>query len=312
MVILIPRVKLNNPSLLRVHSGLPIDAVVVTIQDLISPITTKPNKTFFQIKEAGGIHAFLNFRGTIILSTIMKDGLLVQLSVEQIAEVIATLRPDECLTIDAATYEGQTYWVIENGIPKLCYDNIEISRRNIQDSCSKTRQLMTLCPQQKFVGLVKGSTSEQIIEHAKFFRDLGITKMAFHTADFFRNGSPAMISRARLYAELVRKEADYLMLMGMGSQSRLLEFSFANSYVSFGHFVTAKNGKMFVGTKKADHGGYSTHIVRENLIQMIRNIKELESQKKIFIGGVCPWEEADQANELYIQVMPEREAIMLP
>ena len=109
--------------------------------------------------------------------------------------------------------------------------------------------------------------------------------------DLFRNGSSAMIGRAKDYALMIRKNAKNLILYGMGSQSKLLEFSFADAYTSLNYFVNAVNGKKFVSTKKVNYTwGYSPKIVRENLIQVIKNVDKIKTQSKLTNGGVCQWE----------------------
>lgn len=237
----------------------------------------------------GGVHSFLNFKGTIILSTIMKDAILARLPIGDYVRIISIVKPDYCLTIDCETYEGESYWKVEAGIRKLCFDNCAVAQQNITRSRTETRQLMRTLPQQKFIGLVKGTTTEQVAEHARFFRSVGIHHMALHTADFFRNANPEMISKVKHYAQIVRKDAQTLTLIGFGSQKRLLEFSFADNYATFGHFVTARYGMQLVGTKKIKSGGYSPSVVRTNLIEMMNNVRRLRHQKQLRIGGEYIW-----------------------
>lgn len=62
MVKLIPYVKMNEPSLLTVHLEADVDTILISIQDLISPITCNSNKTFNEIERAGGGGGALFFK----------------------------------------------------------------------------------------------------------------------------------------------------------------------------------------------------------------------------------------------------------
>ena len=100
-------VKVNEPSIVNVQKGLPLDCLVIMLQDLISPNTLKLNKTFYEIKRSGGIHNFLGFKGKIILTLVMKDRFISKLDEIRYAEIINTLKPDFYTTVDGETYEGE-------------------------------------------------------------------------------------------------------------------------------------------------------------------------------------------------------------
>ena len=275
MVELYPVIKLNEPTILDTWKGLALNCLVVRLQDLICPRSMRLNSTFFKIKEKGGIHNFLDFDGKIILSLIMKDNLIQGFNPSRYSEVINTLKPDYYTIVDGETYEKEEL----------------ISKAEIKRSFLETRQLIELCKDSKPIGQVKGCNKSQIVTHMALLKSLGIEDFVFHVGDFFRNGSPKMINRAKEYSLMIRKNAKTLILYGMGSQSKLQEFSFADAYTTFNYFVNAVNGKKFVGTKKYHYtGGYSPKIVRENLIQIIKNIANMKKQTKLIIGGVCPWE----------------------
>jgi hypothetical protein len=146
----------------------------------------------------------------------------------------------------------------------------------------ENEELIRLSPKCTFYGLVKGCTQNQIEEHIKRLRALQIDDLVFHIGDYFRNGDPNLIMRARDYATTIRRHARRLILYGMGSQKRMLQFSFADVYVTFNHFVTARNGMQFVGTKRVKYNGsYRPEIVTNNFIQMNKNVKLLEKQTKL-------------------------------
>lgn len=274
MTDLYPVVKVNEPSIINVWRGLPIKCLVVRLQDLICPMSLKLNSTFLQIKEKGGIHKFLDFDDKIILSLIMKDSLIHKFNPYRYLEVIDTLKPDYYTTVDCETYEKEEL----------------VSKSEIKRSFLETSKLIGLCKDSKPIGQIKGCTKSQINTHLMLLKSLNIEDFVFHMGDFFRNGSPAMISRAKDYSLMIRKNAKNLILYGMGLQSKLLEFSFADAYTTLNYFVNALNGKKFVSIKKINYtGGYSPKIVRENLIQIIKNMDNIKKQNKLMNGGICPW-----------------------
>lgn len=286
MVDLYPVVKVNEPSIAWTWKNLDLGYLVVRLQDLISPHTYKLNKTFYDIKQKGGVHAFLGFSGKIILSLVMKDKLIANFGFVKCVEVINTLKPDFYTTPDGETYEGEE----------------ALSWKEIRRCFSETIKLIESCPHSKPIGHVKGCTRMQIFKHITLFKMVGIEDIMLHTGDFFRNNSPRMKLRAKEYALQIRKHAKTLILYGMGSQKRLHEFSFADAYITFNHFVTAINGRKYVGVNQISYtGGYKPKIVRENLIEMIKNINNIKKQTKLIEGGVCPWvEEQEEQDHLIL------------
>lgn len=306
MVRLIPRLNLNDSSLLHVYKGLPVDHLLVSIQDVVSRVTGKPNKTFWKIKAAGGVHSFLGFDGSIVLSTVMKDELLAILTLDDYVMLIKTIAPDYCLTLDCESYEGSGYWK-KKGIMELFFDGYLVANKNVEQINATSLALMSRLPGQKFIGLVKGSNVSMIKKSVDFFLSVGIDHLALHTADFFREGDDDMIAKAKHYASIIRRSAKTLTLIGFGSQKRILEFSFADNYVSFGYFVKAFKGVKLVGTKEFPAAGYTTSLVRHNLIEMIKNTQKISEQKKL--GGESAWAADQYLKELHTQKMQEKEAI---
>jgi len=291
MVKLYPVVKLNEPSLLAVWKGQGFDSIVVRLQDVISARTAKPNNVFYKIKECGGVHNFLEFNGKIILSLVMKDELIRKLDENSYSEMINTLNPDYYTTPDAETYDQEFY----------------LSAKEVKRCVVETAKLIKLCPNSKPIGHVKGSCKKHLYSHMQLLKSIGISDFVFHVGDFFRNGSPNMISKAKDYSLFIKKYADSLILYGMGCQKKLLEFSFADAYVTFNHFVKAVNGRKYSGSCEYNYaGGYKPEIVKDNLSEMVNNIRKMEFQKKLFEGGVCKWAEESEVQD---QNTPVQEAI---
>ena len=266
MVVLSPIVKLDSRDTFDVMRVLPIDLATVRLQDLVLKRTFRFKKTYHEIISAGGLHDFLQFRGRILLSLIMRDETIANFRPERYAMAINSLMPDSYTTIDGETYEGE----------------YSLSLNEIERIHSQNKELVALCPDCQPIGLVKGCSITQIDYHISLLKSLGIEDFVIHVADFFRNGDPNMIRRAKSYSLRTRKRAKRLFLYGMGSQKRLLEFSFADVYISFNHFVTARNGMRFAGTKKVKYrGSYNPQIVIDNFVEMYKNVEKLNRQLKL-------------------------------
>lgn len=279
MIEFAPITEVNKKSMIGVAQSIPRKFVVVRLLDLISSKTLELKNVFYSIKKAGGIHKYLNYPGIIILSLIVKDDMIVKLTPPDYAFIINNLKPNFYTTPDCETYEGEE----------------TVSIEEIKKSLFFTKELMKLCNFSSPVGHVKGCNEWMIEEHTKILKMLGIKDFIFHTGDFFRYGDSNMINKAKNLAFKIRPHARYLFLYGMGSQSHLLSFSFADAYITNTHLVTALNGKKFVGTKKVRYSkSYNIKIAKNNLIEIYNNLQKLGKQKKLFEGGVCPWEEVQE------------------
>lgn len=267
MVVLSPIVKLDAKDTFGVLNVLPIDLATVRLQDVVLKGTFRFKKTYREIVSAGGLHDFLKFRGRILLSLIMRDEIIANFSPKKYARAIDSLMPDSYTTIDGETYEGE----------------YSLSLSEIERIHSQNKELVELCPNCQPIGLVKGCSTKQIDYHIMLLKSLGIEDFVIHVGDFFRRGDPGMIRRAKSYSLRARKHAKCLFLYGMGSQKRSLEFSFADVFISFNHFVTARNGMRFVGTKKIKYiGSYNPQIVIDNFVEMYKNMEKLNEQVRLF------------------------------
>lgn len=264
--LLIPVIKLSDNSTFRVIREASNDFLVVRFQDFVSHNTFEFNKIFYDIVAAGGLHNYLGFNGKILLSLIMKDEIIANVGPKKYSLAINSLKPDMYTTVDGETYEKENKLSIK-----------EIKRMLIQ-----TRELLRLCPYSTPVGLVKGCNESQIMFHVKMLKWFQIKKFIFHIGDFSRNGDNNMINKARNLSYKIRQQVDYLMLYGMGSQKRLLDFSFADAYITFKHFVAATKGLKLNGFKWIRNpGGFDKNIITENFIQMKKNMKSIEEQKTL-------------------------------
>lgn len=300
MTELYPILKLNQPSLLSIHVGLPINGVIVRFQDLLSP-TYKFNSVLCQIKNAGGIHNYLRFNGSVILSLIMRDDILPNFTAEKYSLAINLLKPNFYTTPDCETYEGETIKLPDG---RIFYGNVEKSFNQILRSLSITRKLIPLCPASIPLGQVKGCNKEQMDFHMTQLNSMGIYDFVFHVGDFFCHGNPAFIQKAKSYATFIKRRSKSLMLYGMGSQKKLHEYSFADAYASMNYFIKARHGQEYIGTRlRRANERYNPLLARKNLIQMLNNMDNIKFQTKLIdYMGVPVWVEDTAFN---VSAMPE-------
>lgn len=284
-----PILKINQPSLLTVHKNLPINVVIVRLQDLVAP-TYQFNSIFDQIKDAKGIHNHLGFEGNVILSSIMRDDIIPHFDAEKYALAINLLKPNVYTTPDCETYEGETIKLPDG---RIFYGNVEKSLDQIQRSLLITRKLIQLCPDSAPLGQVKGCNIAQLKFHMAQLKSLEIYDFVFHVGDFFRHGNPLFIQKAKSYAAFIKRHSRTLMLYGMGSQNKLCEYSFADSYASMNYFIKARRGQEYIGTKlRKANERYSPSLARKNLIQMLKNMRNISMQTKLIEYLEVPaWEE---------------------
>lgn len=281
MVDLIPVIKLDDRSTFGVWNVIPTKTIVVRLQDLVSKRTFKFNNIFHDIKAVGGVHNFLGYERVIILSLIMRDEIIDNFNPDLYSKVINTLKPDFYTTVDGWTYEGTE----------------SDSSLQIERCFEQTEALIKLCPDSLPLGLVKGCTEDQIDDHIALLKSIGITDFVFHVGDFSRHGDSKMMWRARKYARKIKRHANSLILYGMGSQTKMAKFSFADSFVTSSHFITANYGMKFVGAKKVGYYGKEKRkeVIKNNVFEMYVNIQKMNFyQTKLDKGGVSLWAEVSE------------------
>jgi hypothetical protein len=79
-------------------NDLPLPWIVVRLAELVK------NKALMQSLSARGLHDFLGFDGKILLSTVMEDELLDELTPNDYIGIIKDIRPDATMTPDSYTY----------------------------------------------------------------------------------------------------------------------------------------------------------------------------------------------------------------
>ena len=267
MKTIIPMIRLDDkesiPPVRTINSGI----MVVRVQDLITKGTAQLNELFYKIKRDGGIHKHLDYRGKVILSTIMRDDLLKKVGTPIYSDLIEYLKPDYVFSIDCETYDNEHSYSI----------------KEIRSSLIKTLEIRRLFPEIKIIGLVKGCDRNQILKHYKILKGIfGIDIFAIHTGDFFRNGDNNQIQKVKCYASLIKKEDNVVLLAGFGSQTRLEEFSFADGCITYAHMINARKRIILEERKKIRNNKMTCgEACIHNLKQMKINLKNSEKQTKL-------------------------------
>ncbi len=283
---LIPLTRIDCKNSKKLARAINSPIIVIPIYDLLTNVAADFNRAFYEIKACGGIHKYLNYSGIIILSLIMRDDLILKSGPKKYAEIINTIKPDAYTTVDGGTYnkEDANSW------------------KEVIRLFKETRELIKLCPNFKPIGHVKGCNPIQIKLHLKYLERLGINTFMFHIGDFFRNGDASMIQQAKYFCSLIKKEDNTLLLYGMGSPKKMLEFSFVDFFITYSHFVNARNGKKFIGTRKEKSNGDSVYnVALHNFKELMKHLKSLSYQTKLFTGGRCRWAEVLQEPQFAIQ-----------
>ncbi len=283
---IIPLTRLDCKNSIKLAKAINSPIIVIPIYDLLTDAKAKFNKTFEDIKACDGIHNYLDYNGFVILSLIMRDDLIWKSGPKKYAEIINTIKPNAFTTVDGGTYNKQEI--------KSWKEVIRLS--------NETKKLIELCPNVKPIGHVKGCNSVQIKSHLEYLKELGINTFMFHVGDFFRNSDESMIQQAKHFCSLIKNERNTLLLYGLGCPKRMLEFSFADFFITYGHFVNARNGKIFKnGIKQKSNGGSVYDVALHNFKEMTRSLTSLKYQTKLFSGGECKWAVVQQELQFVLQ-----------
>ncbi len=267
MTDLIPMIKVDTPESFVAMNAKGVNRIVIRMQDLLSENTFQHNETYNHIVSSGGLHNFLNFNGEIILSLIMKDQIIANFNPKLYAEIINNVKPDKYTTIDGETYEGE----------------FRLSSKEIERINQENDELIALTKRYFPIGLVKGCTPKQIEDHTRKLSELGIKEFVFHVGDFLRNRDREMENRARLYSWIIRRQAEVLILNGIGSPRTFKTFSHADAFVTFRHFISAMNKRKCIGSKKIIYQGpFNSKIVLSNFEQLNENVKSLKLQTTLY------------------------------
>lgn len=226
----IPIIKIDDDNTCRPWQYIPCSSIVVKLFDLMSGMKSF-SQVYNKIRDAGGIHEYLNCNCDVILSFIMPDEFIRKCNIEVYIRTISDLKPDFFTTPDGETYEHED----------------KLALKEIERTLDYTRELIDKCHSIP-IGLIKGSNLSQISYHVDRMREMNIDSMVFHTGDFLYKASDYDRAKARHYASSIRSKCNNLSLYGIGPGD-FTRFGFADNFMSQSYYVSAFNGKVFNGYK---------------------------------------------------------------
>jgi hypothetical protein len=285
MRLLIPTVKLDNQESIPPAKAINPKIISIRVQDLLKRHSAQLNSIYYKIKEAGGIHKYLGYKGKVILSSIMRDDILRKINNPIYFDVLENLKPDYFMTSDCESYDNE----------------FSYSKKQIRRSLINTVEVLRLFPEIEPIGLIKGCERNQVLAHHKFLKGLGVKIFVLHAGDFFRHGNESQIQKLKNYASLIKDEDNTVLLASFGSQKRLEEFLFIDGYITYSHVVNAQNGIILNGRRKEKNNSMTYHeACIHNLKQMFLNISNLRKQTKLE-EFIKKWAVEPESQELIIQ-----------
>lgn len=174
----------------------------------------------------GGFNAANNIGTPIVLSLIMDNARCSGLSARTVSTLIKGLKPAYCTTMDEATYLRDNSW----------------SLHKLKQIRTKNRHLIQDNPEMKFIGIIKGCTSEQIQEHVSELQDLGIEQFIFHIGDYIAHGSKYERKCAKEFVLTIRNLVPTLYLYGIGSKKMIQTFPYVDGIITLNHIIEPHNG----------------------------------------------------------------------
>jgi hypothetical protein len=253
---LVPVIKLAEPMTYRPWEVIPVDSVVIKAREFFRQDGRATTPIFSRIVDAGGIHEYLGFDGSVILSSIMPDKMIFRITRESYVEVINKIGVDVYFTPDGENY----------------LDRKNVSANEIKRMVEETGFLIDACNNSIPLGLVKGSDEKQIRGHISSLQKLGINSMIFHVSDFLSQGISRDIALYTKLIKVVREETDQLFVYSIGSRRNLRRFGFADGFITQNHFTNAFHRLQLVDGKWIP---LKRKPIRADIM---RNLKELYSE----------------------------------
>jgi hypothetical protein len=266
---LVPIVKLGEPFTYAPWTQIPCRSIVVRMQDLLRPNGQSFRGILQEIDSAGGIHQYLNFPGSVLLSMIMTDKRIYGCTPARYCQAINTLKPDFYTTVDAETYTHEN----------------ELSYNEINRALNETKHILENCPTAIPIGLVKGATKIQVEKHIEKLKEMGIDRFLFHAGDFLCGGKKESKMLARDFARIVHREDEDFIVYGIGAKRTMRMFGFAGSFITQSHYIAAFNGWNLIEGKWVRRKG---KVTRENIMHNLKEIHKI-FQESYNTGGLKKW-----------------------
>jgi len=216
----IPVVRLTDDSS-WFWNDLPLPWIVVRLAELVK------NKALMQRISSRGLHDFLGFDGKILLSTVMEDELLDELTPKDYIGMINEIRPDATMTPDSYTYLDDP----------LCLSWEQTLKQATFSSVYSELDIPV-------VGLIKGVIWKQIAWSAEKAIELGCDSFVIPSRELAELGLLDGVVSAIISVLQKGKGNAQLLLYGLSYPFRS-KGKFAYSGLSW--FISAKEGLYYKG-----------------------------------------------------------------
>jgi hypothetical protein len=259
--LLFPAIKVGEPRTYGpVISGLS-NGNVICIKDLIRPSGLTPRPVLGAILNKG-LYGYFHSERDFVLSSIMHDKTINGFKVEGHEWLIKELKPKYFITPDAGTYES------EKNTTEALLDYL----------LDATARLKRNCPHSEPLGLVKGYTKDQVARHSRALTDMGVTRQVFDIGDFMHKGNRFSKNTAFELAREIRRNADYLLIYGLGSGPQFERFLFADGFITSSHWIAAFNYKKIVnGRSRPTVRPRTLDAVSQNFLDLKSHLAKLDA-----------------------------------
>lgn len=264
---IIPTIKLREPNTHNPWEFVDCESTVIKVMDLVTVDGRKTNAIYDTIVDSGGLHAYFDWHGPFILSSIAPDKTIRGLDSELYSDIISSIGADYYLTPDGETYLN---------------DNSILSFLEIDRVVEETKSLRDSLPSIPIIGLVKGTNYDQIGFHINQLLELDIEQYCFHSSEYTRNNNYVSVGMGQRNFEYVRNQVPYLISYGIGSRRSIRQYQTADAFVTQSHFTYGFNGyilKNGCSSKLPKHYPVNRNLIMGNLIDIANTAENLNKNQ---------------------------------
>lgn len=179
-----------------------------------------------EIADAGGCCTYFESEAKPCLALIANDRQCSGMYPELVSDVLDQLDIPSSTTFDDATYLNRPKW----------------GARKIAELREKNEDLVHSNPKREFLGIVKGSTREQVRESIHDLSCLGTQQYLFHVGPYLATRRRYDRRKAIDFGAVIRSEVNDLSVYGLGSRKSLDDFAFADGAATANYIIETRNG----------------------------------------------------------------------
>lgn len=193
-----------------------------------------------------GIHDYMQYDGIVVLSSIVHDRFLSRPNIiKKYLEIVHFLEPDVAVTLSHSAYTDDPCFVGANAVLWSIRAATLMSRLDLP-----------------LIGLVVGSTDEQITLCTEAYRTLGYVDFALSCRGLLLHKRVDLVSR---WVRIIKKCPASCLLLGASHPNLFHKLPQADSYSGLAWFHNAVNGKKYVGSACVS-GTPCDHCKRQDLV----------------------------------------------